>query len=67
MILIGENIHVISKSVQNALLERDEQFISDLIEIQKGMDFIDLNVGPAKKNLEGVLPWLANLVKQKSD
>ena len=67
MILIGENIHVISKSVQNALLERDKQFISDLIEIQKDMDFIDLNVGPAKKNLEGVLPWLANLVKQKSD
>ena len=67
MILIGENIHVISKSVHNALLERDEQFISDLIEIQKDMDFIDLNVGPAKKNLEGVLPWLANLVKQKSD
>ncbi len=63
MILIGENIHVISKSVQNALVERDERFISELIELQKNMDYIDLNVGPAKKNMEGILPWLAKLVQ----
>ena len=63
MILIGENIHVISKSVQNALVERDERFISELIELQKNMDYIDLNVGPAKKNMEGILPWLSKLVQ----
>ncbi len=67
MILIGENIHVISKSVQNALIERDEEFISNLIDIQQNMDYIDLNVGPAKKSMEGVLPWLAGLVKSKSN
>lgn len=67
MILIGENIHVISKSVQNALNERDKDFIGNLIDIQKNMDYIDLNVGPAKKSLEGILPWLARLVKEKSD
>lgn len=58
MILIGENIHVISKSVQNALVERDEEFIKNLIKIQNNMDYIDLNVGPAKHKLEGILPWL---------
>lgn len=58
MILIGENIHVISKSVQNALIERDEEFIKNLIKIQNNMDYIDLNVGPAKHKLEGILPWL---------
>ena len=63
MILIGENIHVISKSVQNALIERDEEFINSLIELQKNMDYADLNVGPAKKTLAGILPWLAGLVK----
>lgn len=67
MILIGENIHVISNSVKNALLEKDESFIKELISLQKNMDYIDLNVGPAKNNMEGILPWLANLVKENSD
>lgn len=65
MILIGENIHVISKSVQRALIERDEQFIKDLIKIQNNMDYIDLNVGPAKGKLEGILPWLCQFVGDK--
>lgn len=66
MILIGENIHVISKSVQNALIERDEEFINSLIELQKNMDYADLNVGPAKKTLAGILPWLAGLVRKNT-
>lgn len=66
-IKIGENIHVISKSVQSALLQRDEKFILDLIKKQSKMDFIDLNVGPAKGNMENVLPWLCELVENNSD
>lgn len=66
MILIGENIHVVSKPVQNALIERDEEFIAELIKAQQDMDFIDLNVGPAKNKLEGILPWLVNLVQKYS-
>lgn len=58
MILIGENIHVISKSVQAALIERNEEFIKNLINLQSNMDYIDLNVGPAKNKLEGILSWL---------
>lgn len=64
---IGENIHVISKTVQNALLERDENFILDLIKKQEHMDYIDLNVGPAKGKLEGILPWLCDLVENNTD
>lgn len=67
MLLIGENIHVISKTVQNALLERDEAFIIDLIKKQSNMDYIDLNVGPAKGQMEGVLPWLCELVEANTD
>lgn len=63
MILIGENIHIISKTVQNALLERDENFILDLIKKQAYMDYVDLNVGPAKGPLEGILVWLCGLVE----
>lgn len=67
MLLIGENIHVISKTVQNALIQRDEAFILDLIKRQSHMDYIDLNVGPAKRTLEGVLVWLCELVEKNTD
>lgn len=67
MLLIGENIHVISKTVQNALLERNEEFILDLIKKQSHMDYIDLNVGPAKGAMEGVLPWLCDLVEENTN
>ena len=56
MILIGENIHVISKQIREALINRDEKFISELIKIQSNMDFIDLNIGPAKGDMEEILP-----------
>lgn len=67
MLLIGENIHVISKTIQAALVEHDEKFILDLIKRQSHMDYIDLNVGPAKGNLEGILPWLCNLVQDNTN
>ena len=63
MILIGENIHVISKSVKEAILNKDEEFFKNLIKIQSCMDFIDLNVGPAKGNFAASLPWLTELVQ----
>ena len=67
MILVGENIHVISKSVREALILRNEEFISELVELQKNMDFTDLNVGPAKGDMEGVFSWLSSIVKRKSE
>lgn len=62
MKLIGENIHVISKSVREALIKRDKDFVISMIEKQKNMNAIDLNVGPAKGELVGILPWLTELV-----
>lgn len=67
MILIGENIHVISKSVREALISRDEKFITELVKLQKDMDYTDLNVGPAKGNMEGIFAWLSSIVKTNSD
>ncbi|MBR2526390.1 dihydropteroate synthase [bacterium] len=67
MKLIGENLHIISKSVRTALLNRDEKFIVDLIKKQSSMNLIDLNVGPANSGLDGILAWLANLVQNNSN
>ena len=67
MILIGENIHVISKIVREALIKRDENFVLYLINAQNKMDYIDLNVGPAKSDLVEVLPWLAKIIQDNSE
>lgn len=67
MILIGENIHVISKIVRETLIKRDENFVLDLINAQNKMDYIDLNVGPAKSDLIDVLPWLAKIIQNNSE
>lgn len=66
-IKIGENIHIISKTIQAALLERNEKFALDLIKKQTNMDYIDLNVGPAKNQMEGILSWLCDLVESNTD
>jgi 5-methyltetrahydrofolate corrinoid/iron sulfur protein methyltransferase len=67
MILIGENLHIISKTVKTALIERDREFILNLIKNQAHMDYIDLNIGPAKGKLEGILPCLCKLVEDNTD
>lgn len=66
MELIGENIHIISKSVRQALSTKDEEFIKSLVEVQKNLDYADLNVGPAKGNFSDILPWLVELVQKNS-
>ena len=67
MKLIGENIHIISKNVQKALREKDKEYITSLINIQKNMDYADLNAGPAKGNFAGILQWLVELVQENSN
>lgn len=64
MIFIGENIHIISKSVRAAIDSHDEDFIINLLEIQNKMDCVDLNIGPARK--VSIFEWLVPLVKKHS-
>lgn len=63
MLLIGENIHIISKKTRNAIQERNADFIRDLALKQQnaGVDYIDLNIGPAKRQ-EGTMKWLIETI-----
>ncbi|PJB47834.1 MAG: dihydropteroate synthase [Chloroflexi bacterium CG_4_9_14_3_um_filter_45_9] len=69
MIIIGENIHVIAKAVSTAIRERDAKVIQDLAKAQSkaGADYIDLNVGPMKKDPEATMQWLVNTVQKVTD
>jgi len=69
MIIIGENIHVIAKDVSVAIRERDAKVIQGLAreQNQSGADYIDLNVGPMKKDTEETMKWLVNCVQEATD
>ena len=69
MILIGESIHIISDVINNAVKNRDPKVIQDLAKAQAeaGADYIDINLGPAKKDPEEVTQWLANTIQAVTD
>jgi cobalamin-dependent methionine synthase I len=69
MVLIGESIHIISKQVSDAVKERNPKVIQDLAKAQAeaGADYIDLNLGPAKRDPEEVTQWLVNTIQGVAD
>lgn len=69
MVIIGENIHVIAQAVSTAIRERDAKVIQDLAKAQAeaGADYIDLNVGPMKKDPEENMQWLVSTVQEVTD
>ena len=66
MYIIGENIHIISPKVKEALAARDGGFFVDLArkQVQNGAKALDLNVGPQKKAGTEVVPWLVEVVQE---
>lgn len=66
MKLIAENIHVISKITKEAFLNRDEEYIKNLMtKITKtNPNWIDFNVGPSKGKFEGTIEWLTKIYKE---
>jgi 5-methyltetrahydrofolate corrinoid/iron sulfur protein methyltransferase len=69
MIIIGENIHIISKDISRAINSRDVQAIQSLAmaESQAGVHYIDLNLGPARKDPIAMTEWLVKTVQAAVD
>ena len=69
MLLIGESLNVISKKIGTAFKERDPQPIQEeaLFQREKGMDYIDINLGPAKKDGHELMPWVVETVQEVVD
>jgi 5-methyltetrahydrofolate corrinoid/iron sulfur protein methyltransferase len=66
MLLIGESLNVISKKIGRAFKERDPKPIQEeaLFQKEKGMDYIDINLGPAKKEGHELMPWVVQTVQE---
>lgn len=69
MLLIGESLNVISKKIGRAFKERDPKPIQEeaLFQKEKGMDYIDINLGPAKKDGHELMPWVVEVVQEVVD
>ena len=69
MLLIGESLNVISTKIGKAFKERDSKPIQEeaLFQKEKGMDFIDINLGPAKKDGHELMPWVVEVVQEVVD
>lgn len=69
MILIGENIHIISSDISTAVRERNARVIGDLAvaQTEAGVHYIDINLGPARKNPEETAEWLVKTIEEVTD
>ncbi|MBC8505638.1 MAG: dihydropteroate synthase [Chloroflexi bacterium] len=69
MYIIGENIHIISPAVKEALKNRDREYFkaAALKQVEAGAQCVDLNLGPRKKDWEEVFPWMVETVEMVVD
>ena len=69
MLLIGENLNVISKKTANALKQKDASTIKEmaLAQADAGMDMIDINLGPARKDGPELMEWVVKTVQDVVD
>lgn len=69
MYIIGENIHIISEKVKEALANRDTRFFQELAvkQVEAGAQALDINLGPRKKDGEVVFPWIVTAVQEVVD
>ena len=69
MILIGESINVMSKTLRPAMRNRDPKPIQKMAVAQQeaGMDYHDLNIGPARRGGAEMMAWLVKTLQEVSD
>jgi len=69
MILIGENINITTKIAGTAMKERNPEPIQKIAkaEAEAGMDYLDINIGPARKDGEEFMTWVVNTVQEVTD
>ena len=69
MILVGENINIMSQTIGPALKERNPGPIQELVraEVAAGIDYLDINIGPARKAGDELMSWAVETVQGVTD
>ena len=66
MLRVGENLNVMVKKIGTAMKDRDPKPIQELAmaEAKAGVDFIDINLGPARKGGGELMEWIVKVVQE---
>jgi 5-methyltetrahydrofolate corrinoid/iron sulfur protein methyltransferase len=69
MKLIGENINVISNTIGQAMKERNAKPIQEMAKAAAaaGVDYLDMNIGPARRGGEELMEWMVKTVQEVVD
>jgi cobalamin-dependent methionine synthase I len=69
MILIGESINIMSKTLGPAMKERNPKPIQEMAraEAAAGADYLDVNIGPARRGGDEMMEWMVNTVQEVTD
>jgi 5-methyltetrahydrofolate corrinoid/iron sulfur protein methyltransferase len=69
VLIIGENIQIMSPPIKAAIEARDKKVIQDLAvrQVEAGAGIVDLNIGPQKKLGHEIMPWIVEAVQEVID
>jgi len=63
---IGENLNVVTTVYGQAMKERNPKPLQEIAlkEAEAGVDFIDVNIGPARKGGEELMEWIVKTIQE---
>lgn len=66
---IAESINIMGTKTGNGMRQRDPEPIVKMAheEVADGGDFLDLNIGPARKDGTDLMPWIVRVVEDVTD
>ncbi len=69
VVSIAESINIMSKTIGPAMKEKDAKPIQEMAvaEAEQGADFLDVNIGPARKGGPEMLEWLVKTIHEVVD
>ncbi|MDR1608952.1 MAG: dihydropteroate synthase [Deltaproteobacteria bacterium] len=69
MVTLAENLNVINKKIGAAFKAKDPKPVQDMVKalVATDPDWIDINLGPARKTGAELMPWVVNLVQEITD
>lgn len=69
MILVGESINIMSQTIGPALKERNPKPVQEMAkaQVERGIDYLDINIGPARKAGDELMEWAVKVVQEVTD
>ncbi|MCM8789270.1 MAG: dihydropteroate synthase [Candidatus Omnitrophica bacterium] len=69
MFLIGENINIMGTKIKQAMQEKNKSPVQEIARIarENGVDYLDVNIGPARKDGPKLMEWVIKTIREVVD